>query len=230
MGLIKCPKCEKEIRSSVKNCPYCECEIKHPQSKIKKMLPYIIAAIISIIIFGMFKTYLDNQTGKISNESKRDIEENLKKEIGKITETAVKEIEEAEEPEVVKTQDYAIDADNYINFTVNNTDDGPAFMVYININDNEKASLAFAQYYAYLSKDDVKQYNPSICVICNDLMAIWSCRNGYINIAGTNSDGTYVSSLPNWIISDIEDITMGEGEQAEFVKLLTGFVSDFVEQ
>ena len=144
----------------------------------------------------------------------------------KATESPEPTILPTQEPEetVIKTESYDYGDDDTV--VISLTDKGKDKLV-LSFNgfiaDNEKASLAFV----YLWNEAIsysEKYEVSVSVICDEGLVAYA---GNI-LAGTNSDGTYVSGKPDWLISDTEDFTIDENTMNEYLTDVMGFVENFI--
>lgn len=140
---------------------------------------------------------------------------------------AFKEIETTEWT-LLKQEEYTI-SNSTIKLSLMETEGTERLMVDSHAENEEYASLIFvgtATEIASLEYDFIA-YN--VAVYCGDRMVMYIKNQAGTYITGTNSDGKYTLSTPDWIMVDEEEYTLSTNEINSVLQEAAGIVQDFME-
>lgn len=205
------------------------------KNKKSNTLCIIIFSVIVLlaIIFIIFCQYTKHSIEEKQRESVlKAVSKDTGTTLDDLSEEAIKEIDNIKDgysstdsKKICKEQKYDISDSDFINFSI--YDDGSIETI-INISNTEKMSLALAYFSSTFSALD--GYNSSICSICDDGIIIWTKNELGETITSTDKDGNSTTDLPDWSYDTLENQTMTDDEQNEFVEMLKGFSEDFTSQ
>lgn len=126
---------------------------------------------------------------------------------------------------ILKEKKYDIANDDFINLSI--YDDG-SLNALIYIDDTEKMALAFAYFQTNFSK--LNGINVSVGGFCENGSIIWTKTESGEMINSSDNSGNVVSTFPDWASNTLDNPTMTEDEQTEFIELLNSYSSDFISE
>lgn len=132
-------------------------------------------------------------------------------------------VDNASQKKIIKDKTYNIDDEDNIRFVLYED----SINVFITIADVEKASIVFMDLLGMLY--EVDDIDKSVTVTCDEGMAAWINTDGTDLTIGTNKNGESVMTMPDWIIADVDELTISEEERDDLFWKIIEFLNDFIE-
>lgn len=189
-----------------------------------------IAVFLFIVLFFIGVCFYfsreDGKTNKNVNsvllETQNDLEI-TEKQLENTEESKTIAIEETESTTVIREDDYSLGDNGCMNISITKKGEKESLYISADIANEEKASLAYIYLYSVLSDSDLQTTDYGIAITSN---------SGMISLIagvpmGTNKDGSAVLSIPDWVVQDVDEVTLSGEEQAEIIDAVRNCILDF---
>lgn len=183
---------------------------------MKKLL--ITALLAMCIVAGCGKTEDSKGSGGTSSSSIQSSTENSTE-----STEAPENTEEPTESNILMEKEYKVDGKE-VSISLNEKDGKLSIDITGYAKNEEKASILLATYVSELKKLNLEKFN--ISIFCDKLSVVYMSTDDGYYIAGTNKDGSYVLSAPDWIVTEF---TMPEKKVNSYVKKAISVLNSFAE-
>lgn len=127
---------------------------------------------------------------------------------------------------IEKKREYDLEEDDKLDIWGTSDANGETYIYLLaHVSKEEKASVVYAWLYSIANEEGLEEFNISVAIECGNGSVVYDDTNNQIFM--TNRDGTKASGLPDWFISDENEIRMSDEEiEALYTMILNNF-ADF---
>lgn len=173
------------------------------------------------------KTMLTKGDGAAGIVSKSDADD-IDRAVENFAKSYLDNIDNAKEEEpnidVLMQKEYKVDGEE-VSISLTKKEDKLSILVSGHAKNEEKASIMLATFTSQLKKISIDSFD--ISVFCKKLNVTYMTTDDGYYIVGTNKDGTYAFSAPDWLVTDF---TMSEEKleaySGKIIKVLNKFAED----
>lgn len=142
---------------------------------------------------------------------------------GDSVEQITEENNEESDANVLFQKEYEVDGEE-VSLSLDENNGKTSINVFGYAENEEKATVLFATCLSVLKKVGVDNFN--ISVFCGELSALYMSADDKNYIIGTNKDGSYTHSMPDWLVTEF---TTPEEKLEAYSKKITKVLNSFAE-